>query len=283
MVLYYFIYVSRMNYFENEVLRTHEFEGFQERFIKEKMEIEKSIEEKHGEWDRLLDMGFTVVVYGFGSKYHILENFANRYNDNNNSIIVVDAADMRISLFDLIIKFLIKEKVLNNTHTHTYTCQTILNKLESVVRRQNNKNNKNNNKNNKNKTKGGSCLLIVIHSIDSIHMRNGVDNDLLCRLCDIEGVYMICSVDQSKFPLLWDTTHTRSLNLLYFKIDTHRNYKRELLLSGVYTHARDKGDAHTHTHTHNIHSLTDTHRFYNEDVKLITLESNLNNNINNYI
>lgn len=71
-------------------------------------------------------------------------------------------------------------------------------------------------------------LILVIHNIDGVSLRNDKYHYILSELAKLDKVTLICTMDNVNTPLLWDTSAMTSFNFMWHNISTYSSYKKEV-------------------------------------------------------
>ncbi len=71
-------------------------------------------------------------------------------------------------------------------------------------------------------------ITLIIHSIDSLQLRGSSTQSLLSRLAAHKNIHLICSADHPSFPLLWDTALRETFNFVFHDTTTFDPYEVEV-------------------------------------------------------
>ena len=177
----------------------------------------ENLESLHAEsfpqWAFELKEGFSLCLYGFGSKRRLLRKFAEHlhshgYGGKNSKIIVVNGytptTTMR-EVLSLIGKAMDPTGKLP-TSQPTVMVQSILSQLSSL----------------------DITLTLIINSIDAAPLRKPSTQAILAELASHAQVHLVCSADTPDFPLLWDVGARSAFNFAFRDCTTFAPFRAEL-------------------------------------------------------
>ncbi|XP_058089116.1 origin of replication complex subunit 2 isoform X2 [Magnolia sinica] len=164
--------------------------------------------------------GFGLLMYGFGSKKVLLEDFASTALTDF-SVVVINGYLQSINLKHAAITIaeLLWDQLKNKRRTPIKTQQPfssqsmedILAFLDGPLAKENN------------------CFVcVVVHNIDGPGLRDSEAQQYLARIACCSQVYMVASIDHVNAPLLWDKkmVHTQ-FNWCWYHVPTFAPYKVE--------------------------------------------------------
>ncbi|XP_043931637.1 origin recognition complex subunit 2 [Protopterus annectens] len=157
-------------------------------------------------WMLLLRLGFSIVLYGLGSKKCLLEKFR--------SVMLQEMVHVVVNGFfpSITIKSIlnsITEEVLD----HHGTFRSPLDQLDFIVESFN---------------KDSSMqLFLIIHNIDGQMLRGEKTQLILGQLASIPNIYLIASIDHINAPLMWDHSKLSFFNWLWYETTTYQPYSEE--------------------------------------------------------
>ncbi|KAI9882708.1 MAG: hypothetical protein M1823_005543 [Watsoniomyces obsoletus] len=181
--------------------------------------------------------GFSVCLYGWGSKrslimeyaewlydfYDPVENTSNSDDINGNEqsgpqeqpkqkIVIVNGYLPTITLKEIINMIAVAFFGINHTYKisgqPTQMTETLLSLLNTHP--------------------SANPITVIIHSIDSPHLRTSTTQTLLSRLASNNHIHLICSTDHPSFPLLWDTNLRETFNFVFHDATTFDPYEVEV-------------------------------------------------------
>ncbi|XP_064941614.1 origin of replication complex subunit 2-like [Musa acuminata AAA Group] len=194
---------------------------------KHEKEIEsllKSYKDLYSKWLFELRCGFGLLMYGFGSKKILLEDFASTTLTDYGVVVIngylpsVNIKQVVITLAEVLSDQL-KHKRKNSTGSKSRTQQPFssqsIEDLLSFLNLQ--------------LPDDNDCFIcVVIHNIDGPSLRDSESQQYLARIASCSLVRMVASVDHVNAPLLWDKkmVHTQ-FNWCWYHVPTFAPYKFE--------------------------------------------------------
>ncbi|KAJ8479428.1 hypothetical protein OPV22_023155 [Ensete ventricosum] len=194
---------------------------------KHEKEIEyliKSYKDLYSKWLFELRCGFGLLMYGFGSKKILLEDFASTALTDYGVVVIngylpsVNIKQVVITLAEVLSDQL-KDKRKNSTGSKSRTQQPFrsqsIEDLLSFLNLQ--------------LPDDNDCFIcVVIHDIDGPSLRDSESQQYLARIASCSLVRMVASVDHVNAPLLWDKkmVHTQ-FNWCWYHVPTFAPYKVE--------------------------------------------------------
>lgn len=175
-------------------------------------EHQKSIKELHNDyrnqylkWLFYLNEGFSVLLYGLGTKKKLLEDFHKEFLSDK-PVIVVNGFFPSLTIKDIldaITKDLLGLSVtLTNLHEVVDLIEEEMNKIESHI-------------------------FVIIYNIDGTMLRNEKAQSTLSRLSSVANIHLLASIDHINAGLLWDNTKLATFKFLWWDTTTMLPYKEE--------------------------------------------------------
>ncbi|XP_078032722.1 origin recognition complex subunit 2 [Augochlora pura] len=155
-------------------------------------------------WYFIMEQGYTVLLYGLGSKRCLINNFHKSicYHPS----LVVNGFFPSLAMKD-ILDGIIVDLLELSCPADTAACIDI---IEKALKR-----------NPKDR------LYLLIHNIDGIMLRSSKAQDLLSSLANIRNVCVLASVDHINAPLLWDHVKRSKFNFFWWDASTLLPYQEE--------------------------------------------------------
>ncbi|XP_045207430.2 origin recognition complex subunit 2-like [Mercenaria mercenaria] len=180
-------------------------QNVQSSHLKECKQMVEELNDMFTQWMYQMCNGFNILLYGFGSKRMLMEDFR--------STILKGFSQLVINGYfpSLTIKHIlnsITEEILE----HTGSFKSPLDQYEFI----------------KNKfEKSGEDFYIIIHNIDGAMLRNEKSQNILSLLCQVPGLHIIASVDHINSSLIWDQTKCSRFRWLWYDATTFTPYTEE--------------------------------------------------------
>lgn len=182
----------------------------------------------YAKWDVELQEGFSVGLYGWGSKRRLLDGFAQylsqededekehaKIRRNQSRIIVVNGFNAGVSLRDVavtmssVIPHPSRQKLSSNPLD---AVSTVLSALDEA--------------NASDKTR--RRIVLMIHTLDSPHLRRAQSQSLIARVASHPLVSLVATLDTPNFPLLWDLRTRTTFNFLFHDVTTFAPFDQEM-------------------------------------------------------
>ncbi|KOX73262.1 Origin recognition complex subunit 2 [Melipona quadrifasciata] len=155
-------------------------------------------------WYFIMEQGYTVLLYGLGSKRCLINNFHKSISYHPS--LVINGFFPSLTTKDILDGIIIDLLELNCPSNATECIDVI----EKALR-----------KNPKDR------LYLLIHNIDGIMLRSSKAQDLLSCLANIPNVCVLASIDHINAPLLWDHTKHSKFNFFWWDTTTFLSYQEE--------------------------------------------------------
>uniref|UniRef100_A0A7S1A8C5 Origin recognition complex subunit 2 n=1 Tax=Noctiluca scintillans TaxID=2966 RepID=A0A7S1A8C5_NOCSC len=164
----------------------------------------------YGSWLQTLQVGFSLLVSGVGSKRSVL----NKFSDEvllpwGASVVVIEGNSSRFSLVECL------RDVLDQLHPGASRCGNSTGGLVGAIR-----------------VARRSCpkprpLCLVVHNLEVLQPAN---QSTLAKLASSPGVHLIASVDNMWAPLTWDPQCLQDFNFCREEVHTHEGYDFEVAM-----------------------------------------------------
>ncbi|XP_026672479.1 origin recognition complex subunit 2 isoform X2 [Ceratina calcarata] len=155
-------------------------------------------------WYFIMEQGYTVLLYGLGSKRCLINDFHKSISYHPSLVINGFFPSLTIKdILDGIVSDLLELSCPSNT-------SECIDLIEKVLK-----------KNPKDR------LYLLIHNIDGIMLRTNKAQDLLSSLASIPNLCILASVDHINSPLLWDHTKRSKFNFFWWDTTTYLPYQEE--------------------------------------------------------
>ncbi|GLB39195.1 putative origin recognition complex subunit 2 [Lyophyllum shimeji] len=175
---------------------------------------------------RELSEGFNLLMYGFGSKRRILNDFASTYCAKAGHVVVANAFHPDFSLKDLLSSIERAVPALPAAEGQGHTPEAQARRIHDFFAAPGPKRH----------------LYLIIHNIDSAPLRTARAKSLLALLALTPRIHIVASIDHINAPLLWSTSECAAR-----KPDPPLS--SSLSHSHAHSHSPSPSPDDTHTHT----------------------------------
>lgn len=172
--------------------------------------------ESFPQWTFELLQGFSVCLYGLGSKRRLLQRLAKELyahggggpGQQKHSVVVINGYAPSTSMRDILatIASAVDPSRRIPAAPPAVMAQSILAHLDSA----------------------GAALTLVAHSVDATPLRRQAHQAVLSQLAAHPRVRLACSVDTPDFPLLWDVSLRSAFNFAFHDCTTYAPFSVEL-------------------------------------------------------
>ena len=180
--------------------------------VNERSAIKTQHEKQHRRWFQLLSAGFNVLLYGFGSKKALMEDFERRYFLDG-GVIVVNGFFPSLTPKQVVAA---AAAALSDESTEVGAnapTEVLLAQIQSATRGS--------------PTCEPRRLYIVLHNIDGPQLRTSEAQALLGELASMDRVHLIASIDHINAPLLWSKREAARFNWVWQEAATFAPYALE--------------------------------------------------------
>lgn len=169
--------------------------------------------ESFPQWSFELSQGFSICLYGYGSKRQLLHMLATHLysvmDDHESSKIVVVNGYVRTTTTREILST-IGSAVDSSYKLASGNQVTMLQTLLSLL------------------SSGGVTITLIINSIDAPQLRKAATQSILAQLAAHPQIRLVCSADTPDVSLLWDSGLRSSFNFLFHDCTTFAPYAAEI-------------------------------------------------------
>ncbi|CAO1429602.1 unnamed protein product [Diamesa serratosioi] len=157
-------------------------------------------------WLTLFDEGYTVLLFGLGSKRNILQAF-HKEKIANQHVLVINGFFPSLTIKDILdgITTDILEITSTSGNPHEVV-KAIEDEMKSIP---------------------ALHIFLIIHNLDGTMLRNKRAQNVLSRLASIERIHMIASIDHLNAPLLWNNTKLSNYNFSWWDVTSLLPYTEE--------------------------------------------------------
>ncbi|XP_030435529.1 origin recognition complex subunit 2 isoform X3 [Gopherus evgoodei] len=203
-------------------------------FTAELKELNQQHESLFSKWMLQLHLGFSIVLYGLGSKRDLLEKFRTSLLQDSVHL-VVNGFFPSITVRSILNS--ITEEVLD----HVGTFRSPLDQLDLIMKRF--------------KEDSSLELYLLIHNLDSKMLRGDKSQQILAQLASLPNIHLIASIDHINAPLMWDQAKQSLYNWLWYETTTFSPYLEETSYENSLL-VQQSGSLALSSLTHVLHSLT---------------------------
>lgn len=183
------------------------------------------------QWRFELSEGFSLCLYGWGSKRQLTQDFAHWLYRQSSSqaddsdqeegtgckIVVVNGYVSSVSIKEVINTVLSALDAPNLPPKLTGQPADMLETLLSLLTEHASLSSNNNHP-----------ITLIINSIDGPPLRRPATQSLLSRLAAHKAIHLLATADHPSFPLLWDSSLRESFNFLFHDCTTFEPYEAEI-------------------------------------------------------
>ncbi|XP_042046047.1 origin of replication complex subunit 2-like [Salvia splendens] len=189
---------------------------------KEINNLVNSYRKSYAEWVFMLRCGFGLLMYGFGSKKGLIEDFASTALTDYSVVVIngylqsINLKQVTVALAELLMEQLKTQRKLENylknqQPFHTQSMDDLISFLDGP-----------------HWDDGESFVCVVVNNIDGPALRDSESQQYLARLAACSHTLMVASTDHVNAPLLWNKkmVHTE-FNWYWYHVPTYAPYKVE--------------------------------------------------------
>uniref|UniRef100_A0A8C8VRJ2 Origin recognition complex subunit 2 n=1 Tax=Pelusios castaneus TaxID=367368 RepID=A0A8C8VRJ2_9SAUR len=203
-------------------------------YTAELKELNQQHESLFSKWMLQLHLGFSIVLYGLGSKRDLLEKFRTSLLQESVHL-VVNGFFPSITVRSILSS--ITEEVLD----YTGTFRSPLDQLDLITKRF--------------KEDSSLELYLLIHNLDSKMLRGDKSQQILAQLASLPNIHLIASIDHINAPLMWDQAKQSLYNWLWYETTTFSPYLEETSYENSLL-VQQSASLALSSLTHVLHSLT---------------------------
>ncbi|PGH03340.1 hypothetical protein AJ80_08700 [Polytolypa hystricis UAMH7299] len=167
------------------------------------------------QWEFELSENFNICLYGYGSKWKLVNRFAEWLHQRHTSpptIVVVNGYTSSVTV-RYIFATIVGAVLGRDTPSKLGTQPTeVLGFLQSTLA----------------SNPPSSPLMVFINSIDAPALRRPAHQALLARLASIPSIHVLATADTPNFPLLWDVGLRDQFNFVFHDCTTFAAYDVEI-------------------------------------------------------
>ncbi|KAI0884325.1 origin recognition complex subunit 2 [Annulohypoxylon maeteangense] len=169
--------------------------------------------ESFPQWIFELTQGFSICLYGYGSKRGLLHQFAKytyeKYSDHiANKIVIINGYVRTSSLREILGTV---AGAVNPAHkVPAGNPSAMLDSVKSLL------------------SSHDVVVTVILNSIDALPLRKVGTQSILAQLAAHPNIRLICSADTPDFPLLWDSSLRSSFNFVFHDCTTFAPFTAEL-------------------------------------------------------
>lgn len=180
------------------------------------------------QWLFELGNGFSICLYGYGSKRQLLNNFATHISSTQElppKIVVINGYVAGITIRDILttIAEVLLPKHLQLPVQPAGLLEVILEALSTKTAPSTSKK-----KASTSSPPSNNQILLLLNSIDSPHLRKPANQSILARLASHPSISLLATADTINFPLLWDAPQRSNFRFLFHDCTTFAPYAAEL-------------------------------------------------------
>lgn len=185
---------------------TRLLEGKVSCFAKEIQDLHNKHSKHFSKWMLQLHLGFSVLVYGLGSKKALLEDF--RVSQLSQEIhLVINGFFPSITLKSIL------NSLTNDVLEHHGSFRTPADQIHFISQTL--------------KDDPDLHIYVVIHNIDGPMLRGEKTQSALAQLASLPNLHLIASIDHINAPLVWDQFKQSQFNWLWWECVTFQHYTEE--------------------------------------------------------
>ncbi|KAL1463447.1 hypothetical protein WDU94_015198 [Cyamophila willieti] len=171
-----------------------------------KKELVDGIQALFIDWLLFLREKFNLLLYGFGSKYKVMDEFYKTMLSHS-KVLVINGFFPDLTLKEIL------ESIMIDLLDMKEASQDPQQAFELIKK--------------KLKLKNATDIFLVIHNIDGTALRGTKQQSLLAQLASLQKVHIIASIDHINAPLLWDNSKLGQLNFVWFDVTNYSKYEIE--------------------------------------------------------
>ncbi|KOC60680.1 Origin recognition complex subunit 2 [Habropoda laboriosa] len=154
-------------------------------------------------WYFIMEQGYTVLLYGLGSKRCLINDFHKSISYHPSLVV------------NGFFPSLTTKEILDGIIVDLLEAESCIELIEKAL-----------------KKNPEDRLYLLIHNIDGLMLRSSKAQDLLSSLANIPNLCVLASVDHINAPLLWDHTKRSKFNFFWWDTTTFLPYQEETSYEG---------------------------------------------------
>ncbi|XP_011615553.1 origin recognition complex subunit 2 isoform X1 [Takifugu rubripes] len=175
-------------------------------YAKEIQQLHKKHQKHFSKWMLQLQLGFSVLVYGLGSKKNLLEDF--RVSHLSQEIhLVVNGFFPSITLKSIL------NALTCEVLEHQGSFRTPSDQIQYIAQTL--------------KDSSELHIYLLIHNIDGLMLRGEKTQSALGQLASLPNLHLVASIDHINAPLVWDQFQQSQFNWLWWECVTFQHYTEE--------------------------------------------------------
>ncbi|XP_026885259.2 origin recognition complex subunit 2 [Electrophorus electricus] len=168
--------------------------------------LNKKHEKNFSKWMLQLQMGFNILLYGLGSKKHLLETFRTTMLSSCMHLVVN-------GFFPSITLKSILNAITSEVLEHDGSFRSPMDQIDFIVKTL--------------KNDPDSHVYLIVHNIDGPMLRGENTQQALGQLASIPNMHLLASIDHINAPLVWDHSKMSVFNWLWYETTTFIPYMEE--------------------------------------------------------
>ncbi|KAG7190071.1 hypothetical protein KM043_006209 [Ampulex compressa] len=208
-------------------------------------------------WYFIMREGYTVLLYGLGSKRNLINHF-HQSTIVDYPTLIVNGFFPSLTIKDILDGIIVDLLEVNST-TNVNHCLDLIRKIM--------------------KDNPKDRLYLLIHNIDGVMLQSGESQDVLSSLAAIPNIHILASVDHINAPLLWDHVKRSKFNFFWWDVATFLPYQEETSYEGSLLVQHSGALALSSLHNVFLSLTSNARSIY---ILLVKHQLSNNNNINYY-
>ncbi|KAM9349330.1 origin recognition complex subunit 2 [Symphorus nematophorus] len=181
-------------------------EGKPSCYAKEIKQLHNKHRKHFSKWMLQLQLGFSVLVYGLGSKKALLEDFRLSHLDQEIHLVVN-------GFFPSITLKSILNALTCDVLEHQGSFRTPSDQIQYITQTL--------------KDSPDLHVYLLIHNIDGVMLRGEKTQSALGQLASLPNLHLVASIDHINAPLVWDQFQQSQFNWLWWECVTFQHYAEE--------------------------------------------------------
>lgn len=172
------------------------------------------------QWLFELQNGFSICLYGWGSKRELLLDFASHVSslDSDGTVLILNGYNAALTLRDILTTLASTIPALaSSTQKLGSQPADMLTTILTALSRD----------------PPSTPITLILHSIDGTSLRRNATQSILARLAAHPSIHLIASADTPNFPLLWDASLRAQFNWVFHDCTTFQPFDVEISGSGA--------------------------------------------------